>query len=446
MPEPNRQQEYRQVPIHWGLSAHARRLLTLAVAGLVIALLSGRPEFVGVAAPALILLAAWRDDRPGYVLLRTGLAERRTLEGDTSDLLVDLAGQDPFEAELVLEPADTVTAGPAISVPRQAGDAARPAQAGDTAQPAPAGQRVSHVRLPFTALHWGYRPVGHLKIVLRDRYRLTEGTVQVNLPWVDCRPHPAELHSSIVVSKLPSRLGEHPARIIGDGVEFAGVREFVPGDRQRRVNWSATSRLGTLHLNTFAAERTQNVVILADATADVGPAGSTTLDLVLRGAAGAVTRYVTARDRVGLIVFGMRLTWIGPGQGSRHQQRLMELLVASAAGWDRAKGLTRLPKAALPPGSLVLVFSPLLDPRVIEAVRDLRERGFGVVVVDVLSTGPRHDRSRLSGLTGRVWQLEQDAIRFSMKELGVPVVHWKGKDSLDGPLGAFSRRVLAVNR
>jgi uncharacterized protein (DUF58 family) len=452
LPEPARQQDFRQVPVRWGLSAHARRLLTLAVTGLVLALLTGRPEFIGVAAPALILLVAWREDRPAYLRLRIGLAEQRTVEGHGSDVLVDVAGQGDFEIELLLVPAEKVLAGPAVTITGRACPAAGPDVGGqDTAgqdadQRAGTGERVSRVLLPFTTEHWGYRPVGYLTVVLRDRFRLTEGTIQLNLPWADCRPDPAQMRSSVVLSKLPSRLGEHPARAVGEGIEFAGVRQFVPGDRQRRVNWPATTRLGTLHLNTFAAERTQNVVVIADATADVGPDGTTTLDLVLRGAAGVITRYLTARDRVGLIVFGSRLTWIGPGQGRRHQQRLLDLLVASPAGWDRAKGLTRLPRSALPPGALVLVFSPLLDTRVVEAVRDMRERGFGVLVVDVLSTRPRHDRSRLSGLAGRMWQLEQDAVRYSMKELGVPVVHWDGTAGLDEPLSPFSRRAMVVHR
>ncbi len=360
-------------------------------------------------------------------------------------MLVELAGQGAFDARLTLEPAETVTAGAAVTVRGQPEVSA----AGDDQASGPGpdpGQRISLAGLPVTTRHWGKRPVGFLDIVLWDRLRLTEGTIRVALPWVDCRPQPAHMRSSIVLSKLPSRLGEHSSRATGEGVEFAGVREFAPGDRQRRVNWSATSRLGTVHLNTFLAERTQNVVVVADATADVGPEGATTLDLVLRGAAGAITRYAASRDRVGLIVFGSRLTWIAPGQGHRHVYRLTELLVASPLGWDRALGLSRLPKAALPPGSLVLVFSPLLDTMVIEAVRDMRERGFGVLVVDVLTASPHHDRSQLSGLAGRMWQLEQDAVRFAMRELGVPVVHWDGTTSLDEPLSPYSRRVLVVNK
>jgi uncharacterized protein (DUF58 family) len=96
------------------------------------------------------------------------------------------------------------------------------------------------------------------------------------------------------------------------------------------------------------------------------------------------------------------------------------------------------------PGSLIVAFSPLLDPRFIEAVRELRERGFSVLVIDVLATAPAHDTSVLSGLTARLWQLEQEAMRFSLAEIGVPVASWDGRTSLDEPLAPYLRRRIVV--
>ena len=40
----------------------------------------------------------------------------------------------------------------------------------------------------------------------------------------------------------------------------------------------------------------------------------------------------------------------------------------------------------------------------------------------------------------------QEAIRFSLRELGVPVVHWDGVQSLDLPLAGYTRRPLAARR
>jgi uncharacterized protein (DUF58 family) len=150
---------------------------------------------------------------------------------------------------------------------------------------------------------------------------------------------------------------------------------------------------------------------------------------------------------VGLIVYADRLSWIGPGLGRRHFHRLMDLLLGSKAGWELSAALTRLPKAALPPGALIIVFSPLLHPRLVEALRDLRERGFSVLVVDVLTTvPPARSRDRVAGLARRIWRLEQQAIRFSLTELGIPVVHWDGQQSLDEPLAPYTRRVMLAGR
>jgi hypothetical protein len=46
----------------------------------------------------------------------------------------------------------------------------------------------------------------------------------------------------------------------------------------------------------------------------------------------------------------------------------------------------------------------------------------------------------------RIWRMEQEAIRFSLRELGIPVVHWDGVESLDLPLAAYTRRPIAARR
>jgi uncharacterized protein (DUF58 family) len=109
-------------------------------------------------------------------------------------------------------------------------------------------------------------------------------------------------------------------------------------------------------------------------------------------------------------------------------------------------GFARLPRAALPPGALILVFSPLADHRLVETLRDLRQRGFAVLIIDVLAGEPWLGRGRTARLAHRLWRLEHQAIRFSLRELGVPVVEWDGQQSLDLPLAPFTRRALVTRR
>jgi uncharacterized protein (DUF58 family) len=417
----------------WSLSPHAMRLTTLALAGLIIAVLTRRPEFAGVAAPAVLLLAVRRPARPGAITVTTRLTKASVIENERAELSVTLAGQGDCVADLLLRPRFAVVP----EAPRPGGSAA------------PGGPDAGS-RLPFQVTRSGRRSLGVLEIRLWDRWRLAEARVTADLPVVDCYPQPAPQQTRIVLSRLPSRLGEHPSRSSGEGIEFTGVREFVAGDRQRRINWPATTRRGRLQLNTFAAERTQNVVIIADASSDVGEPGATPMDLAFRGSAAVARAYLAVRDRVGLVIYQRGLRWVAPGLGTRHYYRLMDLMLADAAparSLSRGPGImTRLPRAALPPGSLVLVFSPLLDRRVVETLRDLRERGFSIVIIDVLNAEPSGRNDSLSGLARRIWRMEQEAIRFSLRELGIPLVRWDGEQSLDGPLAPYSRRVMVSRR
>ena len=414
--------------LHWRLSRHARRLVTLGLAGLAIALITGRPEFAGVAAPALLILAARRPDRPARVGVRVRLSTTQSHEGEHEAFEVGLSGVGEHDAELFFRPAETIDpAGPTVATGTEA-------------------------RFGFVCSRWGRRQPGDLDIVLRDRWRLTEGHATERLPRLDFYPRPAPQRTSVVLSRLPNRLGEHSVRTPGEGLEFAGVREYVPGDRQRRINWPASLRRGRLQVNTFAGERSQDVVLLLDAAFDAGVPGASAVDLALRAATATAQACLRARDRVGFVAYqsgGVR--WLPPSLSQRQVYRIAESMLASSMlsgqpGITSGHRRQRLPRPALPPGALIMVFSPLLSPVFIEALRDLRERGFAIIIVDVLNTEPRHSRSTLDRLTERIWLLEQDAIRFSLRELGIPVVHWDGEQSLDLPLAPYTRRAMVAHR
>jgi uncharacterized protein (DUF58 family) len=446
----------REVPVRWRLSRHARRLLTLAIAGLLLALLNRRPELVGVAAPALLLLGVGGrrtgESRPPRVAVRISPASTRLFEDEPGWL--DLAADglaDGYDLRWDFHPGKGIVPQSAVTV---------------TADGA-----AGAVRFAFTVPRWGKRRAGTAELMLHDRWRLAEGRAVVMLPSLDVFPRPGAQEAVVTLSRLPNRLGEHAARTQGEGAEFFGLREYVPGDRQRQINWPASTRRGRLMVSTHPAERSQDVVLLVDATSDVGKPGTSALDFGLRGASATARAYLERRDRVGVITYQWGdARWLAPSLGRRQVYKIIDTMLQADAGWSRGSSFARLPRAALPPGALVVAFSPLLDQRFVESLRDLRERGFALVVVDVLNEAPPGPRLPVLGLpvsslpaarlasaalaaTGgvdemarRLWQMEQQAIRFSLRELGVPVVHWNGTDSLDLPLAPYSRRPLVVRR
>ena len=90
------------------LSRHARRLLTLALAGLALALVTRRPEFAGAAAPALLLLSPRRPGRPSHAQVTTGLTAGRLIEGERAAVTAAVAGAGDYTAAVMLHPAHEI--------------------------------------------------------------------------------------------------------------------------------------------------------------------------------------------------------------------------------------------------------------------------------------------------------------------------------------------------
>jgi hypothetical protein len=67
-------------------------------------------------------------------------------------------------------------------------------------------------------------------------------------------------------------------------------------------------------------------------------------------------------------------------------------------------------------------------------------------VVDVLNADPPARRLFADVAARRIWRMEQDAIRFSLRELGVAVISWDGVTALDLPLAPYTRRPLVTRR
>ena len=94
-----------------------------------------------------------------------------------------------------------------------------------------------------------------------------------------------------------------------------------------------------------------------------------------------------------------------------------------------------LPRNTLPPRSLIVALTPLLDDRSAGALLDLRGRGFDLAVVEVspLPFVPPGKGDR-AALAHRIWLLQRAAVRAHFERAGVAVGTWDGETSLVGAL------------
>jgi uncharacterized protein (DUF58 family) len=249
-------------------------------------------------------------------------------------------------------------------------------------------------------------------------------------------PRPEELHTLLPPLETQVFVGNQVSRAKGEGIEFADLRPFVPGDRVRRINWRASARRGELLVNDHHPERNTDVILFLDTFAEARRAGRGTLDLAVRAAASLAALYLRRKDRVGLVSFGGFLTWLLPRSGIVQLYRIVDSLLQSDIVLTyAAKGVDVLPPRTLPPKALVLALTPLLDPRSAAALLDLRARGFDLVVIEVspipfVAPGKRE----LGALSYRLWELSRNSLRARYADLGVPVIEWRDGTPLDAAL------------
>lgn len=411
-----------------GASPRARLLTIAGVAALLAGVVAGRPALLVFAAVTLVpLLLFPRSVEPTEVRVTCTAPTGQLIEGDPVDVDVALALDRPAEYVTANVEGDaTVTVEPATST----------AWAADTA--------VLGWRLTLTPTRWGPAAAPKLAVSATSRAGLRAAATLVSLPVeLVALPRPVPVSPLTAALAGRARAGNHVAGRTGEGVEFAGIRPFTVGDSLRRVHWPVSSRRGGLYVTERAVEAGVDVVLVIDTLVESGPRGASTLDTSLRGAAGLSRVLLRNADRVGLVLLGGMLGWLSPASSPRAWYRLASAALRISPHQSYVTpNLDRIPRVALPPGALVVLFSSLLDERVLAVCADLRRRRFTTVVIDVLAglppTSPRDPVAVRAG--ERLWRLQRSAAVAQLTGLGAVVMRWDGSVPLDVPLTAALRR------
>ena len=126
--------------------------------------------------------------------------------------------------------------------------------------------------------------------------------------------------------------GEYLSVFKGRGMEFDAVREYVPGDEIRSIDWNVTARAGVPYVKTFCEERELTVLLAVDISAS-GAFGSQRLSKMETAVEVAAVLMFTAlknNDKVGLLFFADDVVkYIPPRKGRGKVLRLIRELLAT---------------------------------------------------------------------------------------------------------------------
>lgn len=306
------------------------------------------------------------------------------------------------------------------------------------------------IDLPGEALRWGRQDVGPAAA----RAAACGGLLAcrpVVTPAKSVRVYPTTepFKATESMPAAAGLVGAHRSRRLGEGGELAGVRQFAPGDRLRRIDWRVSLRTRDLHVASTLSDRDAEVVLLLDLLGEVGRSGgvrggASVLDTTVRAAAAISEHYLHRGDRVSMLEYGASARRLRPASGRRQYLTVLEWLLDVHADpveedYEPTLGAHRISTSAL-----VVVLTPLIDPRAADMLAQLTQAGRFVVAVDTLpeETAPPV-RNQWTPLATRLWRIERENVLGRLREHGVPVVEWAGAGSLDLVLRDVARMAAA---
>jgi uncharacterized protein (DUF58 family) len=155
---------------------------------------------------------------------------------------------------------------------------------------------------------------------------------------------PEEIRSRIRRLRLRSRklihtFGEGTFRTIfhGRGIEFAALREYVPGDDIRQIEWNTTARRGTPFVKTFMEERDLSILLLLDLSSSMDRKWESLCALT------ALISYMARAndDRLGAIGFSAGVDFfVPPSRHPTQPERILHLLLQQS-GSRRKTSISR---------------------------------------------------------------------------------------------------------
>lgn len=285
-------------------------------------------------------------------------------------------------------------------------------------------------------------PLGLIKrrAVLKDTFR------------VKVYPNLADIRKYEILARQGRTLEEglKRARAFGLGTEFESVRDYVPDDESRVINWSATARRGKLASNQYQTDRSQSILLVIDAGRLMMPQvkGLSKLDYTINASLMLAYVGLSKDDRVGLLVFsGETKAFLPPKKGRGQLLSLLDTLYSiepEMVESDYAAAVSFL-KNRNKKRSLVCFFTDLIDPDASkEVVTYLSSLGSGHLGLCITLSDP--EILRLAGQdptdSPAVYQKSVAEDVLARREEAKSILRRRGILVLDVPPGQLSAAVV----
>jgi uncharacterized protein (DUF58 family) len=195
-----------------------------------------------------------------------------------------------------------------------------------------------------------------------------------------------EIRTAGIVNELFS--GEYHSSFRGQGLEFAEVREYQPGDNYKSIDWNVSARFGIPYIKKFQETRELSVFFIIDSSAslDFGTKVAFKRERLAEIAAVLSFSALSNNDKVGLIMHSTKLEKYLPARKGRNSalQILREILYHQASEHGTSlSGAFEYAARVLKKRSIIFVMSDFFDQEYEKPLRILA-RKHDVIALQIL--------------------------------------------------------------
>ncbi len=125
--------------------------------------------------------------------------------------------------------------------------------------------------------------------------------------------------------------GQYHSVFKGSGIAFSEVRQYMPGDDIRQIDWNVSARMNDAYIKLFTEEREMTVLLLVDMSASgrFGTHQQEKRELAAELAAVVAFSAIKNNDRVGLIIFSDQIEkFVPPKKGKKHVLRVISEILS----------------------------------------------------------------------------------------------------------------------
>ena len=279
---------------------------------------------------------------------------------------------------------------------------------------------------------------GPLGLVWRQRIDPLQSEIPVTSDTQMVRDTAAEIFTK------DANIGQKLQRLRGDGTEFDGLTEWLPGMDKRSIDWKHSARHGTLLSREFRTERNHNIVFAFDSghlmaeeveNVETGEA-MTKLDRALNAALLMAFVSLKIGDKVGIYAFDERPYLYAPAIGSTRSfaqiRRVSAKVDYSTAETNFTLGLSQLAQN-LQRRTLIVVFTDFVDSTqaelMVENMSRLLKRHIVIFVAfrntaldKLITQDAESPEDAAASLIGDGLMRERDIVLRRLERMGVNVI------------------------